>query len=329
MRPRGPRRQTRFSSSFPLLVILWLLTSLAGTAAADSRLPPAWVLRKPGPDTQVEVPAVERGVNPCLTDDPGFGNYLPWDRAPLIGQMIVPRDLGLNGHRFDVVVHFHGHEAARKDFVRHVDSAVLVGIDLGNGSGAYLDGFANPKTFELLLASVEAGVQKKLSNPALRIGNVGITSWSAGYGAVLRILSTPAGVKRVDSVALLDGLHTGYEGERLSSAKLEPVVSFAKQAQLGEKLLYVSHSSIVPPGYASTTETANYLVWRLGGKPELVEHGREFPLGLRLISTYSSGQFTVRGFRGNGRLDHCAHFGILGQVIRGRFQARWRTHKST
>ena len=29
-------------------------------------------------------------------------------------------------------------------------------------------------------------------------------------------------------------------------------------AKAGEKLMFVSHSSIIPPGYASTTETANW-----------------------------------------------------------------------
>ena len=31
--------------------------------------------------------------------------------------------------------------------------------------------------------------------------------------------------------------------------------------------MFVSHSSIIPPGYASTTETANFLIEKVGGKP--------------------------------------------------------------
>jgi hypothetical protein len=33
----------------------------------------------------------------------------------------------------------------------------------------------------------------------------------------------------------------------------------------------------------------------------------------------------VRGFTGGGKLDHCAHFGILGEVVRSRFVGRWRS----
>lgn len=293
---------------------------------SDSRLVPAWVLDKPRSETQVQKSVAERGTNPCLTQDPGFGNYSTWSRAPAIGQMIIPRTLGKNDKTFDVVFHFHGHEAARKEWVQRVDDAVLVGIDLGNGSGAYLDKFSVPGVFEALVASVERGVREHVGNAKLRVGHMGLTSWSAGYGAVLKILSSSYGKRHVDAVALFDGLHTGYVDGQLHTLKLEPLVDFANLAARGERVLYVSHSSIIPPGYASTTETANYLIWRLGGKPETPAVSRSFPLGLDLISSYSRGKFTVRGFRGNGQLDHCAHFGILGDVVRGRFLPHFRNH---
>ncbi len=317
------RRGQVFGTWVSLISLLGLV-GVTPAAATGANALPDWVTAKPSRATQIERSVQERGINPCLTPDPGFGSYSTWDRSPLLGQLIVPQDLGKSGSKFDVVVHFHGHEAGRKDFVQHVRGGIVfVGIDLGNGSGAYLDRFADPSLFQKLLESIEVGVRKQTGNPKLSLRKVGITSWSAGYGAVLRILSTEEGRRRVDSLALLDGLHTGYQGDRLYSEKLEPIVSFAKQATRGEKLLYVSHSSIIPPGYASTTETANYLIWKVGGRPEAPKATRSFPLGLELISTYQAGQFTVRGFRGNGRLDHCAHFGLLGEVVHGRFQARW------
>ncbi len=312
----GPR------SAWMSLISL-LLALGAEPATASPRPLPHWVTEKPSPATQIQRSIAERGVNPCMTPDPGFGNFSTWDRAPLLGQAIVAKDIE-RANTFDVVVHFHGHEAGRKALVEHVEGGIVfVGIDLGTGSGAYLDRFADPSLFEKLLISIETAVRKREGNDRLTIRKVGITSWSAGYGAVLRILSTPYGKRRVDALALLDGLHTGYEGSSLSEKKLEPIVDFALRAKRSEKLLYVSHSSIIPPGYASTTETANYLVYKVGGRPEHPKDQRKFPLGLQLISTYSAGQFTVRGFEGNGTLDHCAHFGLLGQVVRGRFQSRW------
>lgn len=306
-----------------------LLTALplfwSGSASSDSNVPPAWVRKRPPAELQVERSAQDRGANPCSTSDPGFQGYSTWDRSPAMGQMIIPDSLSKSASTFDVVFHFHGHEAARKEWIRAVDRVVLVGIDLGNGSGAYQQAFQGPAVFEALVQSVERGVRERTGNPSIKVGKIGLTAWSAGYGAVVKILASNFGKRRVDSVALFDGLHTAYVNGQMDTLRLEPVVSFAERASKGERAFYVSHSSISPPGYASTTETANYLVWRLGGKPELPASSRSFPLGLELISSYSRGEFTVRGFRGGGKLDHCAHFGILGEVVRGRFLPRWRS----
>jgi hypothetical protein len=40
---------------------------------------------------------------------------------------------------------------------------------------------------------------------------------------------------------------------------MKPWFEFAKLAVVNERLMVVTHSSIVPPGYASTTETADWL----------------------------------------------------------------------
>ncbi len=319
-RTKGKNGSALLAACLAAVPVFW-----AAEASSDSKVPPAWVRTRPPAELQIERSKEERGVNPCMTEDPGFSGYSTWDRAPAMGQMIVPESLTKSSATFDVVFHFHGHEAARKEWVRKVDRVVLVGIDLGNGSRAYQEPFAVPGVFESLVQSVERGVRKRLDNPNIRVGKIGLTAWSAGYGAVVKILGTAYGQKRVDSVALLDGLHTSYVNGQLDTARLEPVVSFAERAMRGERAFYMSHSSISPPGYASTTETGNYLIWRLGGRPEKPPAPRSFPLGLELISTYSKGEFTVRGFRGGGKLDHCAHFGVLGDVVRGRFLPRWRS----
>ncbi len=78
-----------------------------------------------------------------------------------MGQVLIPHKGGItkNGS-FDVIFHFHGHEPIRKEFVKAARGIVLVGIDLGIGSGAYSNGFASPNTFTNLLASVESVVAK-------------------------------------------------------------------------------------------------------------------------------------------------------------------------
>lgn len=264
-------------------------------------------------------------MNPCNVTDPGFGGYQRWIGAGGSAYVLVPKKLQANkSGSYNVVVHFHGREAARKQWVNGGGEAVVVGVDLGLGSGAYLKRYADPSEMPRLLARVRKIVAEATGRPNVKQGKVAIASWSAGYGATLRILSRDWGKKTVDAVILLDGLHTSIQGTRLTTRKLEPFVEFAKRAARGEKMMFVSHSSILPPGYASTTTTSNYLVWRVGGKPvSPAPVKRKMPMGLEQVSFFQKGSFTVRGFSGNGKKDHCAHFGLLSSHVGPALQRRW------
>jgi hypothetical protein len=280
--------------------------------------PPAW--------TQVQKTAKERGVNPCNTPDPGFGVYDRWSRATTIGQAILPQRGGVTSSgKFDVMIHFHGHQAVRKEWVRVMDGAVLVGIDLGIGSGPYSSSFNAPDVFKRLLRSVEQAVAKKTGKTNAVARHVGLSAWSAGYGAVQEILSQPDNRRRIDTVILLDGLHCGYNGRSLNAAQIKPFVEFAREAAAGDKLMFVSHSSIIPPGYASTTETANLLIHQVGGRPRRTRPRPGDPMGLALISRYSRGGFHVRGYSGNDKMDHCAHIGLIRDVLKVHVKARWNS----
>lgn len=272
--------------------------------------PPAW--------TQKQKSVRERGENPCNTPDPGFGGFERWSREVSMGQMIAPKR---KRAVYDVMIHFHGHEGARKEWVRVMDGGVLVGIDLGLGSGPYETAFRGGAAFSTLLQSVERAAKKR--NPRARLGRIGVSAWSAGYGAIQNILASPEHRSRIDSVVLLDGLHCSYAGRSLNEGQLGPFIAFARLAAAGKKLMVVTHSSIVPPGYASTTETANYLVHKLGGKPQATRPRASDPLGLELISRYSRGNFHMRGFAGNDKLDHCAHLGLYRDVLKAHIRPRW------
>jgi len=322
-----------------VLCCLTLVTaSLAADAAADSASPASalgetrnanWVLQKPSAATQVQKSAAARGINPCNTPDPGFGIYERWSRAPSMGQMIAPRRGGISASgQFDVMFHFHGHEAARKAWVQAMDGAVLVGVDLGIGSGPYEHAFQAPDAFKRLVESVERAMAKKTGNPRARVQNVGLSGWSAGYGAIQRILSQEYGRRVVDTVILLDGLHSGYAGNSLNELQLGPFIDYARRAASGDTLMFVSHSSIIPPGYASTTETANLLVSKLGGRPHRVHARPGDPMGLDLVSRYTQGNFHVRGYAGNDTLDHCAHLGLYRDVLQVHVKPRWRSPRA-
>ncbi len=266
------------------------------------------------------------GQNPCMTKDPGFGVYDRWSRRISMGQMIAPQRGGLTrGGGFDLIIHFHGHYPVRKEFVKVAKGPVLVAIDLGVGSGAYSRAFASPSTFPALLRSVEREMARRTGRKKTYVRKLALSSWSAGYGAVGQIISQPAG-KKVDALILLDSVYGGYVSgstTKLKKAELEPFVKFARKAARGSKIMFQSHSSIKPPGYASTGEVSAYMVKKLGGK--LRPARRNDPLGLQLYERYDRGGYHVRGYKGDDKPDHCAHLGLMKDVLKVHINPRWRS----
>ena len=127
---------------------------------------------------------------------------------------------------------------------------------------------------------------------------------------------------------LLDSLHAGYvddQAKTLKTGQLDPFVAFAKKAARKDKLMFQSHSSIIPPGYASTTEVAEYIVGQLGGKPKRTN--RQDVLGLDMIDRFDKGSYHMRGYTGDDKPDHCAHIGLMKDIVRVHLEPRWKTPK--
>jgi hypothetical protein len=119
----------------------------------------------------------------------------------------------------------------------------------------------------------------------------------------------PAYYQRVRFVLLIDGLHAGYVGGRpgpresqLVAEDLEPFVRFARDAAAGKKQLIVTHSEIFPGTYASTTETADYLLQQLGIRRQATL--RWGPMQTQQLSEAKQGKFRVIGYAGNSAPDH-------------------------
>jgi LysM repeat protein len=261
-----------------------------------------------------------------MTPDPGFGIYDQWSRNVSIGQLLAPQSGGISpSGNFDLIVHFHGHYPIRKEFVKTANGVVLVAIDLGVSSGPYTATFSSPHTFSKLLDSVEKEMAHRSGKPRARIRKLALSSWSAGYGAVQQILQQPAG-KKVDALILLDSVHAGYvdaKAKTLKTEQLTPFIDFARRAARGQKFMFQSHSSIIPPGFASTREVSTYMVGQLGGK--LRSSKRSDVLGLKMFERYDRGNYHVRGYHGDDKPDHCAHLGLMKDVIKVHINPRWKS----
>ncbi len=86
-------------------------------------------------------------------------------------------------------------------------------------------------------------MQKRTGVANARARRVGLSAWSAGYGAVQNILAQPSAQKRIDSVILLDGLHCGYAKGSISELQIQSFIDFAELAAGGRRFMLVSHSS--------------------------------------------------------------------------------------
>ncbi len=79
--------------------------------------------------------------------------------------------------------------------------------------------------------------------------------------------------------------------------------------------MVISHSAQVPEGYASTTETADYLIKELGGARTQDGQATAWRGGLMLTSEFSRGQLDVLGFEGTNAESHMQHLRSLGVLL--------------
>jgi hypothetical protein len=319
--------QVQTSSRTLLLFYGFLLTivMLPLTASATTVAP------KVGKHAQHKVGKSKKPAKTARSGKPrnlaghGYGIYYPWVKNLGMGRMLMPKQGALTSDNgFDLIIHFHGGDAVRKKIADTARGVFVVGIDLGAGSGAYGRPFAKPDTFLNLLADIEKAVARYTKNKQAHIRRLGLTGWSAGYGAVRAILRQKASNK-VDAVVLLDGLHASYDKANpagLRADQLRPFVRFAKRAAKGDGFMFVSHSKIIPPGYASTTETTHYLANKL----DVAIHKSSVQDSPKL-SRYEQaklGNFLMQGYHGKGKGDHIAQIALITGVV-AVLEKQWNT----
>jgi hypothetical protein len=173
-----------------------------------------------------------------------------------------------------------------------------------------------------------------------RLRRVAVSAWSAGYGAVERIIDNPAFAQRIDAVLLLDGIHVGFlaGSEELDRMRLEPFTRFARAAALGGKLFSITHSEILPIGYAGTQATTDVLLQEVGvGRgpggalpempPLLSMEGILPKKKIRPLLPRSEarrGGLVVRGYAGDQPEDHLSHLMQMAVTALPDLVERWK-----
>ena len=218
-----------------------------------------------------------------------------------LGTLFVPRKI-VKKKVIPLLVFFHGGTWLPEAAAAKNGNTAVIAIQIGSGSGVYARRFEGNGKFEQLLAEAE-------EKSGMKFKPVTIGGWSAGNGAVREILKSAAAYERVQRVLMIDGIHASYVNgtpgpleSEIVSGNLQVFLKLARDAMAGRKQAIITHSEIFPGTYASTTETADYLVAELGLKRKaILKWG---PMGSQQLSEVKKGKFVLAGYAGNSAPDH-------------------------
>ncbi len=237
-----------------------------------------------------------------------------------VGAAVVslPSDWTTRGEVVPLWLHLHGAPAVvENNFASFGAPGVVVNVTLPGLSKMYADHFADPAVFTDLLRAAESVLRAESPAQAWRVGAVTVSSFSAGFGGVRELLKQPAAVERIAALVMADSIYCGYVGDaaekRIDPELMAGFVQFARLAADGRKRLVVSHSAQVPPGYASTTETADFLIRALNGARTF--EPQDWTATWRQVSQFSQGNVEILGFDGATADDHMQHLRGIGRLL--------------
>ena len=252
---------------------------------------------EPGERLRLEVPGV-----PFLLFLPEGWAHAPPDRAAI--HFHTPDWLAIGEHR------------------RAGYRFPLVSIYLGAGSERYRVPFREAGPFERLMAEIEQQLSRR-QNRVVRLERLDVASFSAGYGAVRELVKQPAAFGRIRRIVLSDSLYGGLlapdkaGGRRVvEPAHVDCWVPFVRAAMRCEKAFVVTHTQVVTPSYASTSECASALLAAVGvtsapAAPRLASAGDgDFPL----LRRADAGCFHIWGYAGTNAAAHTSHAHHLADV---------------
>jgi len=235
-----------------------------------------------------------------------------------VGQLFVPQGYKPEHGRISLVIHLHGiAQVAEQNLMRANEQAVLVTVALKGLSKVYTDLFSKPESFRTLLDETLSQLKrlKVAENPT--IGRLCVTSFSAGFGGVRELLKGEEFYQRIDVLIMADSIYAGFVGDpaqrQVDPNAMSGFLRFARDAAEGKKVFIVTYSQ-VKTDYASTAETANYLLTQIGGKAESVQE--TWAEGWQCTSRFQRKGLQIYGFAGDAGADHMKHLHNLWQLMR-------------
>jgi hypothetical protein len=345
--PRGAFGWRSWEPSRVAATALTFLALVGVLVTLNARSTTHWAVHMPSPAAFVQ--AAHRVIDPVRQLRPAPRTEAAADaalvrdrRSPVSGGLLMlPPSFHSQDGAYDLVIHFHGNtDLVEESFGLAGVNAVVVIMNLGVGSGPYEDRFGNPGALPEVLERTQTTMEKRgLLHPHLR--RLALSGWSAGYGAVLKVLEQPALAAKVDSVILLDGIHVGYQpwNNDLIMERLAPFVRFAREAVEGRRLFVITHSDITPAGhYAGTRETTDAVLREVGvertkgGEAPVMPflHSIDGVIAKKKLipmepeTTAIRSGLHVRGFAGDQPDHHIAHLVNMAVTALPDLVERWK-----
>ncbi len=234
------------------------------------------------------------------------------------------RDTITSAGTVKLTMHYHGaiwyviEEHAR----RNAKNPILCFYP-GEGSNIYGRLYPTQEPFDEAITSVTVDLGRFV--PGTKIASIELESFSAGYGAVRRLLAFPEVVDKTEAVVLADSLYASATTDSLGvrvpdPEQMKPFIEYASLAAAGKKKMVVAHSQIPITSYCSTKETADAIITALqldkteltDLPPEAAARGLDFPL----VSRADRGGLHIWGYAGDNKKVHMALARALADLWR-------------
>jgi len=230
-----------------------------------------------------------------------------------IGTLFLPAKLKPKAQT-PLLVFFHGSNWLPEVAAAQVGPTAVLTIQLKAGQGTYAKIFEDTTRFDKLIAEAE-------SKSGVKFAPLTLGGWSAGCQAVRELLKEQRYYDVTSRILLIDGIHTGYVGgkpgpqeSQLETDNLSIYIRFARDAIAGRKQMIITHSEIFPGTFASTTETADYMLAQLGLKR--LATAKWGPAQTQQLSEVRQGGFLLIGYAGNSAPDHVDQLHSLPDYLR-------------
>lgn len=235
-------------------------------------------------------------------------------------QLLIPANFKVHKEKFTIIIHLHSKpEFVQNLFLQTKLPYPLITFQLGMLSGPYRLAFSDTNFLQSILKETIGVIEKEYQiNIDFSKINLVLTSFSAGYGGIREILKSQSYFNLISAIILLDGLHTDYvvDGQRtfVNPEQMKDFLRFARAAVKFKKQFIITNSEIIPDGYSSTTETAQYLIDSTFTAKVFAE--RKWSDDLIQKYYAFNGNFRVFGFYGNTAKDHMQHLYNLPQFLK-------------